>query len=46
MNNKQNVDKTPLEAELTLVDKELVEVDRKKNKYFKLFEDDVLTSQS
>ncbi|GFZ86999.1 hypothetical protein GCM10008018_36450 [Paenibacillus marchantiophytorum] len=28
------------------MDKELVDIDRKKDKYFKLFEDDILTSQS
>lgn len=46
INHEQNVDKSPLREELKLVDKELVEVDRKKDKYFKLFVDDVLTSQS
>ncbi|MFD0682296.1 MULTISPECIES: hypothetical protein [unclassified Paenibacillus] len=40
------MDKSPLEAKLKLVDKELADIDRKKDKYFKLFEDDVLTSQS
>jgi site-specific DNA recombinase len=46
MSKKLSIDKTPLKEELRLVDKELADIDRKKEKYFKLFEDDLLKSQS
>lgn len=42
MNGKRTVDKKPLEQELQRLEKELADIDRKKGKYYKLYEEDML----
>lgn len=46
INRKKNIDKSPLEADLKVIIKELVDINRKKDKYFKLFDDDGISGQS
>lgn len=42
INGKRTVDTKPLEQELQRLEKELADLDRKKDKYYKLYEEDVL----
>ncbi|MFC6548807.1 hypothetical protein ACFQBN_19260 [Cohnella cellulosilytica] len=42
MNGKRTVDKKPLEQELQRLEKELADIDRKKGKYYRLYEEDIL----
>jgi len=42
MNSKRTVDTKPLEQELQRLEKELADIDRKKGKYYRLYEEDVL----
>ncbi|WP_088831401.1 hypothetical protein [Paenibacillus tyrfis] len=42
INGKRTVDTKPLEQELQRLEKELADIDRKKGKYYKLYEEDVL----
>lgn len=45
INKKRQSQIKPLEIELQQVSKELSEIDRKKNKYFKLYEEDIINPQ-
>lgn len=42
MNGKQKIDKKPMEEELQRLEKEMTNIDRKKDKYYRLYEEDVL----
>ncbi|MEK4360719.1 recombinase zinc beta ribbon domain-containing protein [Paenibacillus sp. FSL M7-1455] len=42
INGKRTVDKKPLEQELQRIEKEIADIERKKEKYYRLYEEDML----
>lgn len=42
INHKRNVDTKPMEQELQRIEKEIADIERKKEKYYRLYEEDML----
>lgn len=45
MNGKRNIDTKPIQEELQHVEKDLADIEKKRSKYLKLYEDDILDPQ-